>query len=480
MRPLFVLIHRYIGLALAGFLAVAGLSGALLAFEHELDMALNPRLLRVIPPVPGAAPLDALALREAVLAHYPGARINRVDFATRPDEAQSFRLEWPSGIEGRDDQVFVDPYRGDILGARRWGDITQGLHNLAPFAWRLHQSLLLDKPGILLLGIVALIWTLDCFVGAYLTFPVRRRDGRNRHRTPSAGWVGAGEDACATTAPGPAACRSAGVSPASPGGNAGKGWLARWRPAWKVRWKGGGHKLNFDLHRAGGLWLWAMLLVLAWSAVGFNLREVYRPAMGLAFSLQPSPQDLPRLAVGQPDPGLGWREARATGRVLMAREARAGGFAVQEEVSLAYDATRALFRYRVRSDRDVRGEGGSTSLWFDANDGARRALFLPTGVTGGDTVTTWLFALHIAAVGGLPFKVFVCATGLAAALLSVTGAVIWWRKRSAWAKSGGLRRPALVRSARSGVSSLLTWIFHAGSSWRDRLRMRVRFSRRPS
>lgn len=449
MRPLFVLIHRYVGLALAGFLVVAGLSGALLAFEHELDMALNPRLLRVIPPVPGAAPLDALALREAVLAHYPGARINRVDFATRPDEARSFRLEWPSGMKGRDDQVFVDPYSGNILGARRWGDITQGLHNLAPFAWRLHQSLLLDKPGILLLGIVALIWVLDCFVGAYLTLPARRKMSRTPALSPLAG-------------------------------RGGHTWLARWRPAWKVRWKGGGHKLNFDLHRAGGLWLWAMLLVLAWSAVGFNLREVYRPAMGFAFPLQPSPQELPKLAARQPDPGLGWRDARATARALMAREARAGGFAVLEELSLSYDAARALFRYRVRSDRDVRSEGGSTSLWFDANSGEQRALFLPTGAAGGDTVTTWLFALHMAAVGGLPFKVFVCATGLAAALLAVTGAVIWWRKRSARVQSGSLRRPALVRGARWGVSSLLTRISHAGSGWRDRLRTRVRFSRRSS
>lgn len=418
MRPLIVLIHRYLGLVLAGFLVIAGLTGALLAFEHELDVALNPRLMRVTPPTPSAAAMDALALRETVLAHYPGVRSNRVDFATRPDEPLVFRLEWPAAMQSRDDQVFVDPYTGKILGARRWGDISQGVQNLAPFVWRLHQSLLLDKTGVLLLGIAALVWTLDCFVGAYLTFPARRRARLPAGETPAL-QVAARS--------GPAVAQAS--SPAS--AHAIKTWFARWRPGWQVRWQGGTYKVNFDLHRAGGLWLWAMLLVLAWSAVGFNLREVYRPVMGLALPLQPSMQELPKPAVKQPGPGMTWDEARATGRALMAHEARTRGFAVLEEASLSYDASRALFRYRVRSNRDVRDEGGSTSLWFDATGGAPRAFYLPTGAARGDTVTTWLYALHMAAVGGWPYKLFISLTGLIVALLSITGVVIWHKKRQA-------------------------------------------------
>ena len=72
--------------------------------------------------------------------------------------------------------------------------------------------------------------------------------------------------------------------------------------------------------------------------------------------------------------------------------------------------------------------------------------------TGGDTIGSWLFALHMAAIWGLPFKVFVGMAGLVVAMLSVTGMVIWARKRSARAKSGSLRRPALVRGSGSGVS----------------------------
>lgn len=42
MRPLLVLLHRYLGLATALFLALAGLTGSLLAFQHEIDEWLNP------------------------------------------------------------------------------------------------------------------------------------------------------------------------------------------------------------------------------------------------------------------------------------------------------------------------------------------------------------------------------------------------------------------------------------------------------
>jgi uncharacterized iron-regulated membrane protein len=58
-------------------------------------------------------------------------------------------------------------------------------------------------------------------------------------------------------------------------------------------------------------------------------------------------------------------------------------------------------------------------------------LSLPTGAHFGNTLTAWLYELHKANVFGLPYKMFVSAFGLVIAMLSVTGAYIWWRKRCA-------------------------------------------------
>src|SRR5256885_10719689 len=43
-------------------------------------------------------------------------------------------------------------------------------------------------------------------------------------------------------------------------------WWRRWLPSWRVRWGGGAYKLNFDLHRAGGLWVWAVIVIVAFTS----------------------------------------------------------------------------------------------------------------------------------------------------------------------------------------------------------------------
>ena len=415
MRAAAVVVHRYVGLVMAGFLLIAGLTGSLLVWYHELDAAINPALLRVEPPQASpdgaAAPLlDALALRERVQAAYPDALVNHVSFHQgRPTDARTFYLEAVPVAAGQPaelavDEVFVDPYTGRILGERKWGDITQGLTNLMPFLYRLHYSLALGTVGTWAFGIVALLWTLDCFVGAWLTFPVRQRRGAAAGRT----------------------------------------WWARWVPAWKVRWQGGAYKLNFDLHRAGGLWPWALLLVLAWSSVAFNLHEpVYRPVMGMVFDMPADPRDaMPDLPHPQPAPAMGWPAALAAARLHMAAVAADAGATMLAEDRVSYDPQKGSLRYVARTDRDISDRRGQSAVFVDARTGALLATELPTGQAAGITVTTWLTTLHMAHIWGLPLRVCMTLVGMAVAMLSVTGVVIWWKKRRA--RQHGL--PALARS----------------------------------
>lgn len=404
LRPALVLLHRWVGLFLTCFLLLAGLTGTLLVWYEELDAWASPHLQRAAPPMPGATMLDPLALRQKVQDRYPEAYAAMAYLQKEPGHAAVVRLfGLPDPATGQlgelpNDQVFVNPYTGEVLGERRWGDIAQGMKNLMPFIYRLHYSLALDTVGDTLLGIVALLWTLDCFAGAYLTFPAPQRHSRH---------------GCA-------------LRPSRP-------WLTRWWPSWKLRLSGGAYKLNFDLHRAGGLWTWAMLFVLAWSSVSFNLHEaVYDPVMRTLFAHQPDEQSLPRPQRLKLAPALDWESARETGRRLMAEQARAHGFTVQEETLLLHDPRRGphgIWRYQVRSSRDIRDRWGSTQVIFDAETGELLRVWLPTRAASGDTIRTWLTSLHMAALWGTPFRLFMTGMGLAVALLSVTGVVIWWRKR---------------------------------------------------
>jgi uncharacterized iron-regulated membrane protein len=126
-----------------------------------------------------------------------------------------------------------------------------------------------------------------------------------------------------------------------------------------------------------------------------------------------------------------WAAAQATGARLMAAQAYGQGFTVQQPMALYRLRSRGLYEYRVRSTRDITDKYGSTSIHFDAATGALRQVRLPTGQRAGNTLTTWLLALHMANVFGWPFRVFVSLAGVVLAMLSVTGVVIWWMKRQA-------------------------------------------------
>jgi uncharacterized iron-regulated membrane protein len=404
LRPALTLLHRWLGLALAGFLLLAGLTGAVLVWYEELDAALAPELLQAHAPVPGAPMLDPLALREAAQAASAQGHAAAVPLEVEPGRAALIRLVALPGNGEADtalanDQVFVDPYTGRVLGQRRWGDIAQGLPNLMPFIYRLHYTLALGDFGGHLFGIVALLWTLDCFVGAWLTLPLRRKEVLHTGRWTR--W---------------------------------RAWWHRWRPAWSLRWRSGGRKLNFDIHRAGGLWTWAMLLVLAWSGVAFNLTEVYEPVMNTVLTQQPDGAGVRRPARVDLAPPIGWHAARDTGRRLMAEQAQLHGFTVRREMLLIHDPRQGpngVYRYLVQSSRDIRDRWGSSQVVFDAATGELLRLWLPTGAASGDTFRTWITSLHMAALWGWPFRVYVTAVGLLVAALSLTGVVIWWRKRQA-------------------------------------------------
>lgn len=403
MRKYICLIHRYVGLLMVIFLLIAGLTGSILVWYHELDAQLNAQWMKVEAPSPDAQPLDFLVLHAQLKERYPEAWINYVALHHRPGEAQVFSLEggvdYATGehIDLPHDEIFVNPYTGDVLGARKWGAITEGLHNLLPFIYKLHYSLALDDLGMLLMGIIAVLWTIDCFVGAYLTLPAS-----SQKQSISNGAM---------------RCR-----------NFGK----RWWPAWKIRWKASTYKLNFDFHRAGGLWFWGVLFVLAWSSVAFNLKEVYHPVMQAVFTLQPDQDEvIPKLPVVQTEPGISWPAALEIARGHMENLAQAKGFSIHRENSLSYNPYTAMFRYQVLSDRDLGDDHAGTNLFFDANSGQLAGSFLPTGEASGDTVTSWLIALHVVAIWGMPFKLFMTLTGGVIAILSITGLYIWWRKRKA-------------------------------------------------
>lgn len=401
MRKHFVLLHRYIGLMMTVFLIIAGFTGIFIAFYDELEALIHPELMIVEPPVNQVA-LSQIALAKLVQKNYPNSLIRRIPLHQPSEKSVRFfllpRPDIPK-IKLINNEIFLNPYTGTILGQRNWGDITQGSINLMPFIYRLHYSLALGEIGRYALGIIALLWTMDCFIGAYLTFPVIKK---NRFYTT------------------PVSQRVNGLSD----------WLVRWWKSWKVRWSSSFYKINFDLHRAGGLWVWAMLLVLAWSSVSFNLNEVYKPIMKKFFGSQVLRNDLPSLTQPLIDPKLSWETALVVGRKLMQQASTQKGFTIHHEGDISYIPDKGIYVYAVNSSLDISEKLTNTYVMFDANNGSLVSVYLPTGLAKGNTITEWLMALHMANVWGLPMQIFVSTIGFFIVILTISGVYIWWKKRS--------------------------------------------------
>jgi uncharacterized iron-regulated membrane protein len=396
-----VVVHRWAGLTLALFLAVAGLTGILLAWEDDLEALTAPHLLRSRPPVAGAAMRDVPELVTGALARHPGMAVSYLPLSVEPGKTLRLRVVWNDPRAAPDwDELFIDPYSGAELGHRRWGDITQGISNLMPMLYRLHYSLLIDRTGEIIMGVASILWALDCFVGFYLTLPVRVA-GRGPAR-------------------GPAARR-------------GKGWLARWRPSWAVRWGAHGYKLNFDLHRAGGLWIWPLLLVFAVSSFSLNLPTLYAPmvqALGardsnavFAEPLLPAPRLTPRIDLAG---------AQRRGAALARQEAaRAGATINPQGLRWLWNApAQGVYIYGFTTGGDVSDLGGSSRLAFDSDSGRLIAVQLADTAPAASRMTDWIVVLHMANVWGTPWRIAVSLIGVMVTMLSVTGIVIWTKKRS--------------------------------------------------
>jgi len=408
VRQFFVFIHRWVGLAMTLFLVIVALTGSALAFREDLDVWLNPGLLTV--PKRNAPLLDGIALREKAAALYPDERFDHAPLHVAPE--RSVRFSHTPGMKPEDhfmeklSEFYLDPYTGEKLGERpRWSGPTLERKNLMSFLYRLHFSLCSPwhgwhigdhSVGAFILGVTALVWTIDCFIAFYLTFPLRLRSG--------------GE-----------ASRGA------------KSWWSRWKPAWLVKLNSGAYRINLDIHRAFGLWTWAMLFVFAWSSVALNLGEVYAPTMKLLFGAPretaAAPQTPSKPAAA---PTLGFREAHARGSALLHAEAERRGVTIERENFLNLDRGGGVYRLGARSSGDVT-KAGMTSVSFDADTGELRSASFPgdSPQNAGDAITSWLIWLHVAAVFGLSMQILVCVIGLVITALCLTGVYIWSKKRKA-------------------------------------------------
>jgi uncharacterized iron-regulated membrane protein len=198
-----------------------------------------------------------------------------------------------------------------------------------------------------------------------------------------------------------------------------------------IKWTASKTRINFDLHRAGGLWLWLALLVFAWSSVYMNLGGFYTKVMQSVSEYHQPWTDFSDLPQPVQNPQVSWRQAQDIAQAELNRLEQAQGIRTLGPSGFWINRAKGFYVYAVKSSADIQDHGGQTRVVIDANSGAVKQVLLPTGQYSGNTITSWLLALHTANIWGVPYKIFVCVLGLTIVMLSVTSVVIWLKKRRA-------------------------------------------------
>ena len=385
MRPVLVRLHRWFGIGIALFLFVSGITGAVIAWNRELDAALNPEFYYARTQAPALLPLD---IANRVEAADPRLHITYLSLGVEPGSTLQVRVEGrldpatQAPYELGFNQLAIDPATGIIQARREWGALSVTRLNVMPFLYQFHYTLYLPTTasgiaiGVWLLGIVGIVWLFDSVIALVLAFP----------------------------------------SPKT------------WRKSLMFRVRRGGYALVFDLHRSGGVWVWAMLGVIALTSISMNLEKpVMRPVVSFFSTLAPAPESM-----AQPmRPGA----APLSRERIVELAAIAGRKMRLESAPGATFEVAALNLYGVGyfapgGDYDIHGLGNAWTYW-DATTGQQVGGSVPGRGSAGDIFMQSQFPLHSGRIVGLPGRIAISFMGLMVALLSATGLVIWMKKLKA-------------------------------------------------
>lgn len=382
---------------MAVFLFISGLTGAVISWDHELDEWLNPQLFKART---SGEPLPALELANRFEAQEGKSLVTFLPLAIEPGHALVAsvkpRIDPATGKPYATgyNQIAIDPVTATVQGQREWGAVSLDRENFLPFLYKLHYSMHIPdgfglELGVLFMGIVAIVWVLDSFIALWISFPNR----------------------------------------------------AVWKKSFAFRWRQGGHKPTFDLHRSGGVWLWLFVLMLAVTSVSMNLREqVVRPVVSMFSILTPSPfaSRTPQATPATP------KVTRESVIAQAAGEARQRGWA-SPIGGVFYSPDFDIYGVGFFEPGKSHGDDGLGNAWlyYDGQTGMPAGADIPGTGSAGDIFLQAQFPLHSGRILGIPGRVLMSFMGLALATLSATGILIWARKRRA-------RQRALQQRAERG------------------------------
>jgi uncharacterized iron-regulated membrane protein len=432
-------LHFYAALFAAPFLVILAMTGLVILYTQPLSQALHGSLLTV---APGQATVPLDQQRATAAAQFPKLTVAMVVPPSAPD--RSTMVELTDGADLYQD-VYLNPYTGEVLGTMVSGDDVIGLAN------RLHGWLAADHPtvslpslshllnpdnpatveiklGDILLEIAAIWGLVLALTGVFLWWPRSSQKGK---------------------------------------------------PKLAVRWSKGGRLRWRDLHASSGILLSAILAFFVITGMGWS---DYWGADWATVAAKATPNDdfqapastavkagsVDRLghripwatrtdvipASGSPADGRPAVLSLDSVAEIAAAEHMRPGYSILMPTDDTSDPANPVFgTYQLSNPWPGKVEDERV-VYLDEFTGRTLGVSDPTSWGFLPRATEWGVQNHMGTQYGLVSKVLMTFGCLLTVLSVVTGGIMWWRRRP----RGGVGLPK--RSTRS-ASSASTWVMLA-------------------
>ena len=368
-RLLLVWLHRWAALLAGVVLALLGLSGSLMVWQAEIDRALNPAWFEARAACDAAAPEQPVAAVLAVLTR--AAPQARPALVVAPAEAGAPYQVWETrdARTGWRREHFIDARCARYLGRRDRGAPRLDAAHAVPLLYELHTRLILGEGGHTGVGIAGLVLLGLAISGVVAAWP--------RQNTGTA-----------------------------------------WRRVFGVKRGAAPARWWYDVHRAVGMWLLPLFLLMASTGSALVFSKEARALVGAVLTVA----ELPRLARDK---------SAATAAIPVDELVAAAGrrFPQARWSRLTLSAAGAgTFEVRLLQPAEPRIDTGNTRVRLDAR-GQIVAVHDPLSAPAGNRVLDWIFPLHSGEALGLAARLAWTLFGLMPALLFGSGAWLWWRRQ---------------------------------------------------
>ncbi|WP_343743743.1 PepSY-associated TM helix domain-containing protein [Chitinophaga sp.] len=364
-------LHLWLGLASGIIVLIIAVTGCLFVFQREINEMIYHKEMFVTPQEQ-VLPLSELRMRaQQALGDKPILSVTTWRLPDRAWEFMAYKANDTAftyfGCVEYYESVLVNPYTGAINGRINYK------YSFFPIVKMIHWSLLLNtRYGQPIVGWSTVIFVILLITGLVMWWPKR--------------WTKAARD-----------------------------------QSFRIKWKAGFKRVNYDLHNVLGFYSLIIALVLAltgmvWAFTWFE-KAVYVAAAGTT-----TPPAVKQVTSGP-------ATATAAGNPL--------DIAFATAQPLLKDATRvfvypAAYPEGVHTVGGYRGKDiyfGSDEYQFDQYTGKMVGHSEYKKKNRGEKLIAMNYDIHVGAIGGLPGKIIAFVISFICASLPVTGFYVWWGKQ---------------------------------------------------